>query len=65
MLFRSKRKEFLILEGIEENEKNGRFSILELQNAYNYRVIEVCKKLVNSGLAHIAEPNLLHNVVLD
>jgi len=60
-----KRKEFLILEGIEENEKNGRFSILELQNAYNYRVIEVCKKLVNSGLAHIAEPNLLHNVVLD
>jgi hypothetical protein len=64
-----KRKEFLIQEGLEEinkeNEKKGRFAIFELQNAYNYRVIEVCKKLVNSGLAHIAEPNLFSNVELD
>jgi len=38
---------------------------LKVQNPFNYRVVEVCNKLLNSGLVDFAEPDLFSPVILD
>lgn len=46
-------------EGLEISQQttiNG--TILNVSNPFNYRVIEVCNKLMNSGLVTFAEPDL-------
>lgn len=50
---------FLKEEGLEISQQttmNG--TILNVSNPFNYRVIEVCNKLMNSGLVTFAEPDL-------
>lgn len=50
---------FIKEEGLEEisQQKSLNITILKVQNPYNYRVIEVCNKLMDSGLVTFAEPN--------
>lgn len=50
---------FIEEEGLEEigKQQSLNITILKVQNPYNYRVLEVCNKLVDSGLVIFAEPN--------
>ncbi|MNJ90689.1 hypothetical protein D3C87_83260 [compost metagenome] len=50
---------FIGEEGLEEisKQKPLNITILKVQNPYNYRVMEVCNKLMDSGLVTFAEPN--------
>jgi len=56
---------FIEEEGLEEisKQKSLNITILKVQNPYSYRVIEVCNKLVGSGLVTFAEPNFNLQVI--
>jgi hypothetical protein len=50
---------FIEEEGLEEisKQKPLNVTILKVHHPFNYRVIEVCNKLMDSGLVSFAEPN--------
>ncbi|MDD2984054.1 MAG: hypothetical protein PHQ74_11780 [Crocinitomicaceae bacterium] len=60
-----KIKKFIDEEGLAEisQQTSLNVTILKVQNPFNYRVMEVCNKLMKSGLVTFAEPDLYFEVI--